>query len=77
MKITNPTENDITIQYEGVHYTCPAKGSISIPEDVATYWKKQLHNFMILGESQVVAPVVEQKIEEKEVEVKSAKKTKK
>lgn len=70
MKITNPTNNEISIQFKGIVYTIPARGSISqVTEDVATYWKTMIHEFIQVSEDEVVIPVEEKKEVKKEVEV--------
>ena len=69
MKITNPTNSEISIQFKGVVYTIPARGSISqVSDDVATYWKTMIHEFIIVeadSATSVTEPVkAEQNIEE-------------
>lgn len=55
-KITNPTDNEISIQFKGVVYTIPARGSISrVMEEVATYWKTMIHEFIQVSEDEVVS----------------------
>ena len=51
MKITNPTDQDITVQIFGTTYTLEANGELSgIDRKVAEYWKKQLHGFLAIHE---------------------------
>ncbi len=59
MIITNPTENDITIQYKGTEYSVSGKGSVELPKEVALYWKNQLHSFLTISEK-VVKEVVKE-----------------
>lgn len=77
-KITNPTENEISIQFKGVVYTIPAFGSISkVAKEVATYWKTMIHEFVQVEEDEVIsAPVEEIKKEEKIEEIAEVKETK-
>ena len=71
MKITNPTNKEISVQYKGIVYTIPASGSISgIKDDVANYWKTMIHEFIQVSEDEItpvqteVAPVTDEVKEE-------------
>ena len=76
MKVINPTDSAIEIQYKGVIYSVEGNDSVEVPEEAAVHWKTNLHNFLILEESAVetVVPkvkeeeVVETVTEETEVE---------
>lgn len=75
-KITNPTNEEISIQYKGVVYTIPALGSIKILDEAAVYWKTMIHSFVQVEEESEVEPakevpkeVEEVKEEVREVEV--------
>lgn len=54
----NPTDNIIEVQIFGVRYVVDPHADISLPEDAANYWMKNLHHFMeaVAGKS---ADVVE------------------
>lgn len=49
MKITNPTDNKIEIQFRGIKYSVDAKDSIDVSKDVATFWKG-IHGFLEVSE---------------------------
>lgn len=68
MKITNPTSNDITIQYKGVSYTAPANGSVyGVSTQAAEYWKTMLHQFIIVEDESTVVTDQEEIAETKVV----------
>lgn len=49
MKIKNPTSSNIEVLINGTEYKLPADGELlGVNEDVAKYWKDNLHNFLIL-----------------------------
>lgn len=55
--LTNPLNNDVTIEFKGVDYTIPANGSQELPDDVALYWVTMIHKFLIVNaQVDVVAP---------------------
>lgn len=56
MKVINPTDSKIEIQFRGVGYSIEANGEAEILDAAALYWKSMIHNFIILEES-TVAPV--------------------
>lgn len=71
MKIINPTDNEISIQFKGVVYTIPARGSISqVKEEVATYWKTMIHEFIQVSEDDVVSANSASSVKETAKEVK-------
>ena len=73
MKIINPTDNEISIQFKGIVYTIPARGSISqVKEEVATYWKTMIHEFILVSEDDIIEkePICE--VKEEVVEVKKS-----
>lgn len=69
-KLTNPTESQIVVKILGDEYTLEANGSIEVSDDVANYWKNNLHSFLGISE-------VSTKTEEKSEEVKPKKESKK
>lgn len=58
MKITNPTNEAIAIQYRGADYRVDAMSTIQdVPEEAAIYWRDMIHNFIIVSsDSATVAP---------------------
>jgi len=69
MKVTNTTENSITVMLTGKEYTVDADSTISgVPTKDAKYWQESLHNFIILSEEDTVS--VEETVEEVNEEVK-------
>lgn len=71
IKVTNPIDKELTLQFVGESYTIGAKESRSFPEDVAKHWSF-IYAFVTLSAD---TPVVEKKVEAvKEVEVKAKKK---
>lgn len=72
MKIKNPTDSDIEIQFKGIKYSVPANGELnSVPEEVAKFWKTSIHEFIVISKDStdaVVAPVA-MKVEEEVKEV--------
>lgn len=65
-KLTNPTNEVLAIQYKGVKYEIEASGSLSVPADVAEYWKTMIHEFILVSEDEVVSPVKAKEVEVKE-----------
>ncbi len=65
MKIINPTENKLEMQFEGTTYTVEADDSTEVSEKVATHWKENVHSFIVVETDEVkVAPKVEDKKED-------------
>lgn len=50
VKVTNPTDSDIYCQYKGVMAEIPARSSIELDADFATYWHDSVHGFIQVGE---------------------------
>lgn len=51
MKVTNPTNSDLKIQYKGIFYEVKANDSVDgVPEAAAYHWQKNIHNFIRLSE---------------------------
>lgn len=72
MILRNPTDNRIEVQIDGKQYHIEAQGKITLPDDVAVYWKTYIHQFLKVDGEKVIAK------EEAEVEdVKEEKKEKK
>ena len=64
MKITNPTDSDISVGIKGGQYTVKANGSLSnVPADVAEYWKTMLHHFIVVSrdDTEVDVEIVKEK----------------
>ncbi len=61
--LKNPTGNEVSVVYKGVSYTIPANGAMTLPSDVADYWKTRIHQFLIdvAEEAQKAEPVTETK----------------
>lgn len=61
MILKNPTKDELSIQYEGVRYTIPALGELSLPAAAAEYWQTMIHNFLTMSPEkskvEFVAPV--------------------
>lgn len=80
MKITNPTNNRISVQVYGISYTIEPMGSIgNVPKEHANRWRDMIHSFVILSEDD--APIVKEievkeEIKEEVVEVKKVSKRK-
>jgi hypothetical protein len=80
MFVTNPTEQDLEIEYKGDAYKIGAKKTEEMGVEVATFWKKDIHNFLIVTDAkeqpkEVTKPskkatqaVVEEKVEEVVIE---------
>lgn len=65
MIIKNPTNSDITVQIKGVQYTVLAESSLkNVPEQVALYWKLNLHPFLELQEEVFSSPETVEEIKE-------------
>ncbi len=78
MKVINPTDKAITINYKQDEYTVPANGSVSgVTKEAATYWKERLHNFLTVEAEDEVATDVSVKEEAPKEEVKEVKVEKK
>lgn len=48
MIVRNPTKDKISVQIGGHQYTIEPKGTLSVPDARAKYWKEKLHDFLIL-----------------------------
>lgn len=73
MIIQNPTDQEIKVMINGVDYTLPANGNISVTEEVATYWVKELHSFLIVKKENKSPEVIKEIIETEPVKVKEVK----
>ena len=73
MKITNPTDSTLEIQFKGVKFSVEAKDSIEVPKEVADFWFG-IHGFLIVEDSNEPKKVKE---EVKEIDVPVAEVTKK
>lgn len=51
INLHNPHSEDCTITFKGKSYTVSAGETVEIPEDVATYWKNQIHKFLEIVET--------------------------
>ena len=67
-KITNPTENEISVSIFGHKYTLAPGASMTIRSEDAEYWKNQLHQFIVIEEE---SALVESETPTVEVEVQS------
>ena len=81
MKITNPTEEKISMTFEGIIYKIEAMSSLSdVPARAAEHWKAMVHNFVVLSSDEVVIKkevkkeIVEEEKEKKEEVKKEEKK---
>lgn len=73
----NPTSNNLEIKYKGIMYSIPAMGKLKVEDDIAMYWKTQIHNFLKItniGEDEEIIPATSSLIEE--VPTKTTKKSK-
>jgi hypothetical protein len=60
MIIQNPIDKEIRVTIFGVEYVLPANGELkNIPDNVAEYWFKELHEFLIVKEDSKQATIVE------------------
>jgi len=75
MIVKNPTESKIEVTILGVDYSVDAKGEVSVPNQVAAYWKNRLHSFLEISEEvkEVEKVVKVEKVEKVEKEVKKVK----
>ena len=75
MKVFNPSDKDISIQFRGVAYTVEAGSTESVLDDAALYWKSMIHNFIEISPEEEApakaekAPKAEKVEEVKEEEV--------
>lgn len=59
MKVTNPTDSDISVQIEGIVYSIEAGSSIdNVPAKHAEDWKTRTHNFIQIKDDSVASPAV-------------------
>lgn len=66
MKIINPIDSDISIQYKGETFSVEAKGSVEVPEEVGNHWLS-IHGFLSTeNKVEKVAPVKAKKEEKEE-----------
>ena len=84
MKITNPTDKAISMQYLGTVYSIDANDSLpNVSDAVGLHWKEKVHHFVVLEtdavevkeEVEEVEEVKEEKVEK--VEKKASKVAKK
>lgn len=72
MKIINPTDKKLEMQFEGTTYSVEAEDSTEVSNKVATHWKKNVHSFIVIETEEVKVasePVKEEKPkEDKKVE---------
>lgn len=48
MRIKNPTNVDVSVNYGGEVYTVEAGKSVDLPEEVVRHWMN-IHQFMVVG----------------------------
>jgi hypothetical protein len=78
-KLSNPTDKDITVVHNGNSYSVKANDSVTVPDEVAIFWR-ELHHFLIESEAEEVKKEEKKKDdsdEEEKSEKKAAKKSKK
>lgn len=62
MKVYNPTNNTLTIQYKGIQYSVGPMSSIyNVPTNVAEHWKTSVHGFIEISNTseELFVPKVE------------------
>lgn len=69
IKVTNPTESPIEIQYRGVVYHLDAGESKAILDEAAIYWRTNIHNFVTLEDVNTDAPVTTETTVEEEAPI--------
>lgn len=52
MNINNPTDQDVTVIFEGVSFTVEAGGSLKVSEQLAEFWVG-IHEFMTVTSEEV------------------------
>lgn len=77
MKVINPTDKDLQIQYKGDVYSVKANDSVNVPSDVAEYWKSMIHNFLQVEEESEQKTSPETEIDSKKAKTSTKKTTKK
>lgn len=51
MIVKNPTDSEISIQFNGVKYTVAANSETpNVPAQVAQHWQENVHNFVTISE---------------------------
>lgn len=76
VKLYNPHTQDCSVTFKGIAYTVAAGATVSVPEEVADYWIKDIHSFLIKGDQEVSKPkqvVEDEPVEEKVVKAKGKK----
>ena len=61
--ITNPTDSDIKILFEGISYEVKGKESIEVSDKVAKFWGK-LHGFLEISDIEDIKKEIETLLEE-------------
>lgn len=56
MKVINPTDNKISMQYKGTIYEIAPGSAAVLPDEVATHWQTNVHQFVILEAETTNAP---------------------
>lgn len=80
MRVINQTKDKLTIKYKGVEYSVDGEDAVDVPDEVATYWKNNIHQFIAVETVKVVEEKETQSTEEKqekETKEKSKKEVKK
>lgn len=56
MKVINPTDNKISMQYKGTIYEIAPGSAAVLPDEVATHWQTNVHQFVRLEAETTNAP---------------------
>ena len=70
MKLKNPTNKEISVQILGREYTVSGGEMINVSDEVGTYWKNRIHNFMeVIEQEETPIDLPKKEIVEEKAEV--------